>query len=213
MENSIMPNAIISSKDRVCEYSMVTLQVEGGLLSSNAKWEWFESKSGSSIKNSIGNGSSIVVYPGENTDYYVVPDSKCLSGNQISVRVEIIGKSIIADYITAEAATLKGNSYKLTVVGGVLANNANWTWYLKNCEGKKIGSGSELSYKLGKKAQEVFVRAEGECNITNCVSTKIPALKRKDFKYFFINTGVVTHEFLAPTNFSVTVGSKLIYYG
>ncbi len=211
IENTISPKHIKASKDKVCENGMVTLQAEGGVLSPNASWVWFESKSGSSIKNKIGNGNSIVVYPSENTEYFVEPESKCISGNEISVKIEIIKKSTIPSYIAAYPAKAKRNSYKLTVIGGNLANNANWIWYLNNCDGKKIGTGGELIYKLGNKAHDVFVRAEGECNVTNCVSTKIPALKRKDFKYFFINTGVVTHEFSVPTNFSVTVGSKLIY--
>lgn len=210
IESSIMPKSIKVSDDKVCENAVVTLQVEGGKLSSNANWVWFEKRESSNKKLKIGSGSSINVQPVENTEYFVETEGDCMSGIGRSVKVEIRKKSNAASYISYFTKTGQKKSQSLTVIGGSLAENAQWVWYLDKCGGKKLGSGKDIVYSSNK-SHTVYVRAEGGCNVTNCVSSYIPAHKRKASKYFFINAGIGAYDLSIASNFMVTVGTKLIY--
>jgi len=210
IESSIMPKSIKVSEDKVCENAVVTLQVEGGKLSSNASWVWFEKRQSSNKKLKIGSGSSIIVQPVENTEYFVETEGDCISGIGRSVKVEIRNKSKAASYISYFTKTGQKKSQNLTVIGGSLAENAQWVWYLDKCGGKKLGSGKDIVYSSNS-SHTIFVRAEGDCNVTNCVSTYMPAQKRRASKYFFINAGIGANDLSIASNLMVTVGTKLIY--
>lgn len=210
IESSIMPKSIKASEDKVCENTVVTLQVEGGKLSSNANWVWFEKRQSLNKKSKIGSGSSIIVQPVENTEYFVETEGDCMRGIERSVKVEIRKKSNAPSYISYFIKSDQKKSQSLTVIGGSLSENAQWVWYLDKCGGKKLGSGKNIEYSSNG-SHTVFVRAEGGCNVTNCVSTYIPAQKRKASKYFFINAGIGANDLAIASNLMVTVGTKLIY--
>ncbi len=65
----------------------------------------------------------------------------------------------------ADAVTLRVN-------GGTLGTNANWRWYSSSCGGTSIGSGNSITVNPNA-TTTYFVRAEGDCNVTSCVSITI----------------------------------------
>lgn len=60
----------------------------------------------------------------------------------------------------------------LSVYGGILGKGAAWKWYAGSCGGPVIGTGSSIGVKLSSNTI-YYVRAEGYCNTTNCVSVAI----------------------------------------
>jgi gliding motility-associated-like protein len=97
-----------------------------------------------------------------------------LSG--ISASIVVDSNSNAADSIHSTSNDVcGGTNVLLTVMGGSLATNASWQWYTNSCGGTSIGSGGTLQVtpSIGTK---YFVRAEGSCNTTNCVSLDIKVL-------------------------------------
>ena len=65
-----------------------------------------------------------------------------------------------------------GSTTTLTVNGGSLGTAASWKWYKGSCGGTSIGSGSSITVTIDGNAT-YYVRAEGTCNTTSCVSKSI----------------------------------------
>lgn len=68
--------------------------------------------------------------------------------------------------------TCPGNAVDLTVQGGSLGTNAVWRWYRNSCGDTLIGTGNTISV-LPAQTTTYYVRAEGDCNITNCAQVTI----------------------------------------
>jgi len=60
----------------------------------------------------------------------------------------------------------------LTVSGGSLGTGASWKWYLNSCGGTPLSSGPTLSV-MTHSTTTFYVRAEGTCNTTACVSATV----------------------------------------
>ena len=60
----------------------------------------------------------------------------------------------------------------LYVSGGTLGTGAVWEWYQGSCGGIYVGQGSSVSITPSSSAT-YFVRAEGACGPTNCVSIEV----------------------------------------
>ncbi|MBI2968780.1 MAG: PKD domain-containing protein [Bacteroidetes bacterium] len=68
-----------------------------------------------------------------------------------------------------------GGSTLLTVSGGSLGTGASWRWHRDSCNGLGIGAG--LSIVVSPVSTTTyFVRAEGVCNTTSCVSVTVPVV-------------------------------------
>ncbi|MCX6290302.1 MAG: T9SS type A sorting domain-containing protein [Bacteroidetes bacterium] len=66
-----------------------------------------------------------------------------------------------------------GNNVILTVQGGSLGDGAKWVWYKGGCgSGAVIDTGASISV-MPTTASTYYVRAEGPCNTTSCVSIAI----------------------------------------
>lgn len=66
-----------------------------------------------------------------------------------------------------------GEPAVLTVHGGSLGTNANWTWYSNSCGNSFIDSGASITvYPLA--TTTYYVRAEGSCNTTQCTQVTVP---------------------------------------
>ena len=63
----------------------------------------------------------------------------------------------------------------LTVNGGSLGTGAIWVWYTSGCGTDSIGSGNSIIVNPTGN-ESYYVRAEGDANITDCVSTAIEVL-------------------------------------
>ncbi len=67
-----------------------------------------------------------------------------------------------------------GTSIRLSVSGGTLGTNASWKWYTGSCGGTLVGTGATITVTPSI-TTTYYVRAEGDCNVTNCrtISVKI----------------------------------------
>ncbi len=81
--------------------------------------------------------------------------------------------SIIPDAITPSRNSINaGESVLLNVIGGSLGVGAVWNWYTGYCGGTLVGTGNQISV-LPLMNTTYYVRAEGTCNNTECVSVSI----------------------------------------
>jgi hypothetical protein len=65
-----------------------------------------------------------------------------------------------------------GASVTLTVNGGSLGTAATWKWYSGSCGGTFVGTGSSITVSPTANTT-YFVRAEGLCNTTTCISRTV----------------------------------------
>ncbi|RYY60632.1 MAG: hypothetical protein EOO05_09215 [Chitinophagaceae bacterium] len=79
-----------------------------------------------------------------------------------------------ATSITSSKNELCGpGSVNLTVNGGTLGTGASWKWYSGSCGGTLVGTGATLTNVPVGATTTYFVRAEGDCGMTDCVSTTV----------------------------------------
>ena len=66
--------------------------------------------------------------------------------------------------------TCENTNKTLSVFGGSLGSGAQWVWYADDCGINKIGTGSSISVNPSPGIYTYWVRAEGTCDTTTCVS-------------------------------------------
>jgi gliding motility-associated-like protein len=167
---SIAPTAILASDTFVCPSAPVTLTVQGGSLGTGAIWEWYEVNCGSSP---IGSGDSIQVSPVAPTTYFVRAVGVC--GNTACADITINIKALSNDptgITTTNDNFCPGDSATLQVTGGSLGTGANWVWYEGTCCITPVATDSILTV-YPTTTTSYFVRAEGDCNISNAQSTTL----------------------------------------
>ena len=168
---STTPASVIASSNSVCPGANVTLTVNGGNLIAGDTWTWYAGGCGAGT--SIGTGNSITVSPINNTTYYVRAEGTCGNSNCASTSITMQDLSTDPSNITASATNIcAGQNVVLTVNGGTLGTNANWEWYTNSCGGTPIGSGNSISVAPNV-STTYFVRGEGVCGNSNCVSIVI----------------------------------------
>ena len=158
-----------------CEGGTGILTVKGGSLGPGAKWIWYEKGCGGSDGKKIGEGNKIKISPSSNTEYYVRAEGPHNISACVSKSVRIIGQSKSASQIIANPADntiCQGASVEFTVKGGRLAEDAEWVWYSDACGTNRIGSGTSIKV-APKKSTTYYVRAEGSCKQTICISQKL----------------------------------------
>ncbi|MCB9187956.1 MAG: gliding motility-associated C-terminal domain-containing protein [Flavobacteriales bacterium] len=165
------PTSIMASNGTVCPGGNVTLSTNGGTLIGADDWVWYEGGCGAGA--SIGNGNSISTNPTGTTTYFVRAEGVC--GNSSCTDVTITTYALSNDpvsVIASDASICPGDNTTLSVIGGSLGASANWQWFSSACGGLNVGSGSTIAVNPST-TTTYFVRAEGLCNTTNCVSTSI----------------------------------------
>ncbi len=80
--------------------------------------------------------------------------------------------SIAPTSITGTSTICSGNSTSLTVNGGSLGTGASWKWYSGSCGGTSVGTGTSITVSPTTNTT-YYVRAEGTCNNTACVSYNV----------------------------------------
>jgi len=78
--------------------------------------------------------------------------------------------SLPATSVTGVPSICQGASITLGITGGNLGTSANWNWYSGSCGGTYITSGTSPTVTPNT-TTTYWVRAEGVCNTTTCVST------------------------------------------
>jgi hypothetical protein len=88
--------------------------------------------------------------------------------------------TVLSPSTTASSATsnrpndeiCNGGNITLTANGGSLGDGANWKWYSGSCGGTLVGTGASVTVSPTS-TTTYFVRAEGTCNNTVCVSITV----------------------------------------
>jgi hypothetical protein len=76
--------------------------------------------------------------------------------------------------LSDKAFLCPGQSAVVSVSGGSLGYNAVWKWYKTSCGGDYENTGSSATVYPTGVGTTYYVRAEGDCNVTNCVLVNVP---------------------------------------
>jgi hypothetical protein len=92
----------------------------------------------------------------------------------VALTLTINTPSVAATFITANPgfSITTGGSVTLTVNGGSLGTGAVWKWYRGSCGGTLVGTGNSITVSPTS-TTTYFVRAEGVCNTTACISRTV----------------------------------------
>ena len=113
------------------------------------------------------NGGSYVVT-------YTIPATNGCAEFTTTSNVTINAQSVAPQSINSSASTVCGNgSVDLSLNGGFLGTGASWQWYRDSCSGTPIGTGASLSNVSITQTTTIYVRAQGECNTTDCIPVTI----------------------------------------
>ncbi|MBN9295269.1 MAG: hypothetical protein J0G96_14925, partial [Flavobacteriia bacterium] len=169
--SSAASSASVTANDNTCAGTSKTIAVSGGSLGTGASWKWYTSSCGGTL---AGTGSSLSVDPATTTTYYVRAEGDCNTTACVSVTVTVKTTSSAASSasVTANNNTCAGTSKTIAVSGGSLGTGASWKWYTSSCGGTLAGTGSSLSVDPST-TTTYYVRAEGDCNTTTCVSVTV----------------------------------------
>jgi hypothetical protein len=156
----------------ICPGQSVNLSALGGISGTGAVYEWYIGACGSG--GIIGTGSSIIVSPTSNTQYFVRRVGSCNTTGCVSAIININTESVAPTSISAsETSICAGGSSQLTLSGGSLGTGADYQWYAGGCgSGSSIGSGTSIIVSPGV-TTTYYVRVEGLCNSTTCFSRTI----------------------------------------
>lgn len=209
----------IGGNTQICEGESTELSVIGGFLGDEADWEWYTDGCG---ENHIGSGNTIVVAPNENTIYYVRAEGLCNTTECVQVTVTVNQASLPPVAILGEQEICQGDNVHLSVQGGQLGTNANWEWYSGACGENHEGSGNSIIVSPSQTIS-YFVRAEGNCNTTECVEITIIVMENPEPNPYsnspicegeelllFVDDGF-TWEWEGPDNFSDNVQNPVLH--
>lgn len=158
----------ISGNSSIYRGQSTTLEVVGGELGTNAEWIWYKDVCGS---QSIGSGTTINVFPIENTTYFVKAVSNTSQTSCVQITISVNQNSTPALKIIGNENVCKNGFTELSVSGGSLGLDAEWFWYENNCDGTFIGKGNSIKVSP-QQPTLYYVRAEGKLNKTPCVIFK-----------------------------------------
>lgn len=169
---STNPTSASVNTDTICAGATATLSVNGGSLGTSAAWEWYSNACGTGV--SVGTGASINVIPTTTTTYYVRGEGGCGNTNCQNVMIVVNTPSTDPTAANTSAASIcSGGNATLSVSGGSLGTGATWQWYAGGCgSGTVIGTGTSITVNPTS-TQTYYVRAEGACGNTNCLSVSV----------------------------------------
>ncbi|MBI2967655.1 MAG: choice-of-anchor D domain-containing protein [Bacteroidetes bacterium] len=168
---SVDVTAIISTADSICPNTPVDLTLSGGTLGTGATWQWYLSSCGTTP---LGSGDTLSISPSVTSNYYVRAEGVCNTTACDSITVSVTqSESVTPVSINSSASTIcAGDQVTLSVSGGSLGTGAQYYWYDSNCGVSLTGTGDSITF-APLSTGSWYVRAEGNCNTTLCVSTGI----------------------------------------
>ncbi|MDO3641263.1 glycosyl hydrolase family 18 protein [Mucilaginibacter sp. L3T2-6] len=151
-----------------------TLTAVGGSLGNNAAWKWYSGNCGGTY---LGAGTVLTVNPAVTTDYFVRAENDCNITDCAKTTVTVgacTPSTAPTDITQSTTNTVDGPAILLTVNGSTLGTNATWRWYVDGCGKNLIASGHVNNIYVTPTARTTYyVRAEGDCNITDCASITV----------------------------------------
>ncbi len=135
------------------------------------------SSSGTPAATVICNPASGSTFPAGITTVTCIASNTC-GNSSCTFDVTVNTSSTAASSIGSNAFNNEiclGNQITLNVTGGSLGDGADWYWYEGSCgSGSVIGTGTSISViPLTAGIHTYYVRAQGLCNTTGCVSINI----------------------------------------
>lgn len=147
-----------------------------GAISGATSYVWSYSGTGFTIVSGSGTNSITANFSASATsgNLTVYGTNSCGSG-AVSANYAITVNTTSSAPASASASpttVCAGNSTTLTVSGGSLGSGASWKWYSGSCGGTLVGTGNPITVTPAVNTT-YYVRAEGTCNNTSCVSTSV----------------------------------------
>ncbi len=195
---STLPTSLNLSADTVCPGSPVTITMSGEALEPGATWTWYSTNCGGT---SIGTGNSIVVNPASATTYFVRAEGGSC-GNSACTQVTVNVHVASSDPVNASSNTTlvcSGSSVDLSVSGGTVGTDAQYTWYEGSCNSAPIGNGSTLTVNPTVNTT-YYVNLAGLCNTTNCQQVTISMEQQN-----VAPTGILANDTNLCTSSSITL--------
>ena len=182
-----LTGTLTASANPICSPNSTTLTANFTGGCGNITYSW---------SHGLGTGATKVVNPTTTTTYTVTATTTCGQTATQSITITVNTPSTPATSITATPATIcAGQSSTLTLNGGSLGLGASWQWYSGSCGGTPVGTGTSITVTPGT-TTTYFVRAEGTCNTTTCVSATVT-----------VNPGPIVS--VTPVSPSICAGSSV----
>ncbi|MEM9681246.1 MAG: hypothetical protein AAF901_13060, partial [Bacteroidota bacterium] len=176
-ERSLAPSSVFitGNKSVVCEGESIRLTVSGGQLAPDASWKWYEN---SCQGRYVGEGTNITVSPSQTSTYYVRGEGACNNTACASISIMVNQLSRRPTSIQANPPnSFRGDPVTLSIVGGSLGSSARWEWGKGDCKSNNtFETGNRITVRP-RVPTTYYVRANGQCNITDCASIRLNPLK------------------------------------
>ncbi|MET0637982.1 MAG: T9SS type A sorting domain-containing protein, partial [Chitinophagaceae bacterium] len=146
----------------------------------------------------------------------ISPEFNGCTGPAETFNIKINTVSIDPVSIISSGSEICGpGTVNLSVNGGSLGLDAEWKWYSGSCGGTPVGTGSTLSGINVNTTTSYFVRAEGVCNITSCITTTVnvnpkPTVVLSAIGYLSLLPGMTTKLLAIPS--PSTVSDSFTWY-
>ena len=185
---SVPPDSTVIYPVSICPGNSSMFYVAGGITGTAANWKWYSGSCGGSLE---ATGDTVYLSPLSATIYWVRAEGKCNTTVCSSITLMISSYSVTPVSALSVTPICSGSGTTLGVSGGVLGTWADWQWYTGSCGSTPVATG--LSPVLNPTLNSTYyVRAEGQCNTTICVSTTVdvyPIIGSCKF-YCFLHSGL-----------------------
>jgi hypothetical protein len=174
-DTSVAPSAITGTA-ALCQGQKSTLAMTGGYLGTGATWKWYlGSCGGTAVATGV---TSLTVSPATagTYTYFVRAEGVCNNTICRSFTITMRDTSGKPISISGPDTVCEGVAINLSRNGGITGTGATWNWYRNACGGSGIpwvGSGNNISVKMGSGEHFFYLKAEGGCNTTACVVKKV----------------------------------------
>ncbi len=178
-------NLIMTKNGKVCAGELVKMYPMGGLLGTNAKWQWF--KNNCSGDPYFEGDTLYIDAPKENMTFYVRAIGKFNTTECISKQVTIISPNTDLRKITSlnDNAICPGAPVNLTISGIPMENEPTWKW--TNNQNENLGEGLSITYRPFT-TTAIYAQLDGIC--------ENPIIISKDL--------IVSSQSSAPENASIS---------
>ena len=167
----------VSGGGAICPGGDVLISLSGSQVGVNYQLKRGTTNIGSPVAGtgtaiSFGNHSTSGTYTVEATG----TGSFCSAAKTMTGSAVITAgtNSVQATSVSGPLSVISGTSNTYSVTGGSLGTGAVWNWYTGSCGGTLVAAGASYSPVVSGPVT-YFVRAEGACNTTSCVSVSITA--------------------------------------